>query len=242
MLSRFSQIPSFSLLLKAATLAALSYTSLSHAEFDLQLGFSSEYVRQGIKASSSRPVAHTGITYSHQTGLYTGTWATQVNHKDDDTQFEIDYYGGWYLPITTSFATDLSYTRYTFHGDKTTNDQAYGEGSLSMLFWDSLTLGYRYANNFKDSNEDLQTLELAHTYNGEEFGFEFSMRQYRYMKVNEDVNFGSKNHDDYFHFRFGVGRSYGSNDMSLSLERTNLGKEFDGNTQILFDYNYHFNF
>jgi len=233
-LSKITRISASAILLAAA--------ASSSAEFDLQLGASSEYVRQGIKESSSTPTLHAGITYSHQSGLYAGSWLTQVNRRKDKTQAEIDYYAGWYLPVTTNIATDLGYTRYTFHGDKITDPLAYGEGFFNLLLWDSLTLGYRHSDNFKDSDEELQTLEIAQTFIGEEFSFELSARQYRYLKLSDKANFGSGTHDDYFHFRLGVARSFGDSDISLSLERTNLGDEFDGNTQILLDYNRHFSF
>lgn len=216
--------------------------SHSQADFDLQLGASSEYVRQGIKESSSTPTLHAGLTYSHQSGLYAGGWVTQMNRRKDKTQAEVDYYAGWYLPITTQVATDIGYTRYTFHGDKITDPMAYGEGFFNLLLWDSLTLGYRHSDNFKDSDEELQTLEVAQSFIGEEFSFELSMRQYRFLKLSEQANFGSSNQDDYFHFRMGVARTFADSDISLSLERTNLNDEFDGSTQILLDYNRHFSF
>lgn len=224
----------------AFSLFLASCTALANADVDLQLGFGSEYVRSGIKESSAQPVLQGGAVYSHQSGLYGGAWATTINQKKYTTHSEFDFYGGWYFPITTTIASDMGYTRYTFHGDQVTDKQAYGEGFLNLLFWDATTIGYRHSDDYKGSGEELQTLELAHTFNGEEFGFEFSMRQYRYLHTTEDANFGSENRADYFHFRFGVARTFDNADYSVALERTNLGSNYDGGTQILFNYNYNF--
>ena len=92
------------------------------------------------------------------------------------------------------------------------------------------------------SGESLQTLELAHTVNSGEFGFEFSTRQYRYLNTTEDVNWGSESRDNYFHFRIGVARNYFQHNLGLSLEKTNLSSEFDGSTQIIFTYSRAFSF
>ena len=196
----------------------------------------------GIKQSSGQPVLQAGGRYTHDTGFYGGLWGSMVNRRDDDTEYEFDGYAGWYVPVFSGLALDLGYTRYTFQGDKNTTDDAYGEGFLNVLLSDSVTLGYRHSPDYLGNGEELQTLELGYVYNGEEFGFEASVRQLRYLSINDDVNWGGPNTDDYFHFRLGMARTYGDNEFSLAVEKTNLNKEFDGNTQIIFNFTRHFGF
>ena len=223
---------------------AMTFTGAqsASADFSLQAGAASEFIRQGVKQSSGLPVLQGGALYTHDTGFYGGLWGTTMNRKDDDTMFEIDGYAGWYVPLFTYTALDLGYTQYTFHGDSDIDSQDYGEGFLNILLSDAVTLGYRNAPDFQGSGETLQTLELGYTYNGQEFGFEASVRQYRYLQITDDVNFGGTHTDDYFHFRLGMARTYGENELSLAFEKTNLNKEFDGNTQIIFTYSRNFSF
>ncbi|NRA24186.1 MAG: hypothetical protein HRU08_06860 [Oleispira sp.] len=221
----------------------LSTTCASQADFQLDLGFASEYVRDGIKQSKAKPVLQFGGLYASQQGIYGGAWASSIERgSPDSTRFELDGFAGWYIPLATFMAIDLSFTRSTFLGDAKANKQAYNEGSLNLLFNNETTLGYSHANDYMGSGQALQTLELAHTINSGEFGFEFSTRQYRYLTTTNDINWGSKSRDDYFHFRAGVARSYFEHDMSLAIEKTNLSSQFDASTQIIFTYNRKFQF
>lgn len=227
------------------TLLALLFTasSVSQADIVLDAGFASEYVRDGIKQSKAKPVLQLNGLYSSQTGLYGGAWLSGVERgSQDSTRFEIDGYAGWYIPFNAFLAIDLGYTHAEFLGDADTKKQAYGEGFFNFLINDETTLGYRLAEDYMGSGENLQTLELAHTINTGEFGFELSARQYRYLKTTEDVNWGSESRADYFHFRLGVARNYFEHNLGLSLEKTNLSSDYDGGTQIIFTYSRAFSF
>lgn len=221
----------------------LSFTQVSQADFELDLGFASEYVRSGLKQSGAKPVLQAGALYSSQLGLYGGVWMSGVERgNQDSTRFELDGYAGFYYPISPLFAVDLGATRATFLGDADGSEQAYNEGFFNFLIDDSVTLGYRLADDYMGSGSELQTIELAYTLNSGSFGFEFSGRQYRYLEISEDVNWGSKSRDNYFHFRAGVARTYDVHNLSVGLERTNLSGEFDGGTQLLFTYSRNFKF
>ena len=107
---------------------------------------------------------------------------------------------------------------------------------------DATTLGYRLAEDYLGTGKPLQTIELAYTMNRGSFGFEFSARQYRYLEISEDVNWGNEHRDDYFHFRLGVARTYGAHNLSFGVERTNLSSQYSGGTQLLFTYSRNFSF
>lgn len=233
----------FSVISSTLLAFVLSVSSISHADIKLDAGFASEYVRDGIKQSNAKPVLQLGGLYSSQLGFYGGTWLSGIERgSPDSTRFEIDGFAGWYIPFTSFLAVDLGYNYATFTGDPDTEKQAYGEGFFNLLLNDETTLGYRLADDYMGSGEALQTLELAHTINSGEFGFELSTRQYRYLKTTDDVNWGSKNRNNYFHFRLGVARNYFDHNLGLSFEKTNLSSQFDASTQLVFTYSRAFNF
>ena len=223
----------------SSTLLALllSLSSISQADIQLDAGFASEFVRDGIKQSNAKPVLQLDAIYTSQLGFYGGAWLSGVERgSPDSTRFEIDGFAGWYVPLTSFLAIDLGYTHATFVGDADTSKQAYGEGFFNLLLNDETTFGYQLADDYMGSGQALQTLELAHTINAGEFGFEFSTRQYRYLKTTEDVNWGSKSRNNYFHFRVGVARNYFDHNLGLALEKSNLSSKFDASTQIVFTY------
>jgi uncharacterized protein (TIGR02001 family) len=229
----------------SSTLLALllAVSNVSQADIQLNAGLASEFIRNGIKQSNAKPVLQLDAIYTSQLGFYGGAWMSGIERgAPDSTRFEIDGFAGWYIPFTSYLALDLGYTRATFVGDAEATKQAYGEGFLNVLLNDATTLGYRLSDDYMGSGEALQTLELAHTVNAGEFGFEISTRQYRYLKVTDDVNWGGKGRDNYFHFRLGVARNYFEHNMGLALEKTNLSSEFDGSTQIVFTYSRNFSF
>jgi uncharacterized protein (TIGR02001 family) len=228
---------------KLVATGCLFAAPVSHADLQLDLGFASEYVRAGIKQSNAEPVLQAGGLYASQLGFYAGAWMSGINRgSPGSTRFELDGFAGFYLPLTSFAAIDLGFTRATFLGDADTSKQAYGEGFFNLLLNDETTLGYRLADDYLGSGETLQTLELAHTINSGEFGFEFSSRQYRYLKISEEVNWGNENRDDYFSFRIGVARSYHDHNLSLAIEKTNLSSQFDAGTQVVFSYSRKFEF
>ena len=221
----------------------LSMSNASQADFLLDAGFASEYVHHGIKQSNAKPVLQLDGLYASQIGLYGGLWMTGIERgAPDSTRFEIDGFAGWYVPLSTFLSVDLGMMRTTFTGDADTSKQAYNEGFFNILLNDKTTFGYRLADDYMGSGEPLQTLELAHTVNSGEFGFEFSTRQYRYLNTTEDVNWGSENRNNYFHFRLGVARNYLEHNLSLAFEKTNLSSKFDASTQIVFTYSRAFSF
>lgn len=229
----------------SSTLLALllSVSNISQADFQLDAGFASEYVHHGIKQSNAKPVLQFDGLYTSQLGLYGGLWMTGIERgSPDSTRFEIDGFAGWYVPLSSFLAIDLGMTRANYIGDADTSKQAYNEGFFNILLNDETTFGYRLAEDYLGTGEALQTLELAHTVNSGEFGFEFSTRQYRYLKTTEDVNWGSENRNNYFHFRVGVARNYLDHNLGLAFEKSNLSSKFDAGTHIVFTYSRAFSF
>jgi uncharacterized protein (TIGR02001 family) len=224
-------------------LSLSSLSSVSAADFQADIGFASEYVRQGMKQSGAKPVIQGNLIYTSQTGLYGGVWGSTVERgSPDSTRLELDGFTGYFLPLSTSFDLDIGYTYSTFWGEEDTKGDAYGETFVNVLYDKSTTVGYRYSADYMGSGEDLQVFELAHVYHMDDFSFEGSLRNYKYLDTTEDVNWGGDSRDDYFHFRISAARSYKENHFSLGLERTNLSSEFDGGTQIVFTYARQFNF
>lgn len=206
----------------------------------LNLGLVSEYMRDGISQTNGEYAMQAGADYTHNSGLYAGAALYELKHQSNSTNYERDLFAGYYRPLTDHLALDMALTRYNFHGSANAGRNSYNELSVRALMNDSLTLGWRHTHEFMGSHFPKRTLELAYTWPLDSFGLEFYTAQHRYLGIDEDYNFGSSHRDTYWHFRVAVERTWNQYDYRLSIERTNLTRDYDGGTKIQFGIHRYF--
>lgn len=104
------------------------------------LTFTSDYVFRGISQSDEHFAVQGGFDYAHEaTGLYIGTWASNVDFNSD-TSVELDVYAGW-AKSYGDFGIDAGYIHYNYPGESSLNtDEIYLGGS-----WKWFTAKYYYA-------------------------------------------------------------------------------------------------
>jgi uncharacterized protein (TIGR02001 family) len=107
------------------------------------MSFNSEYRFRGISQTFGQPALQGGIDYSHSSGLYLGTWASNVyggsSRQPLGTAFnqgnmEWDFYGGYKFEPIKDVTFDLGVLTYQYPGakynvatnDKYTNTEIYG--------------------------------------------------------------------------------------------------------------------
>src|SRR5690606_26715928 len=77
-----------------------------------------------------------------QSGLYIGTWASNVDSEDfGGSSVEVDYYVGFGNAITDDLSYDLQWATYTYPK----NSDATVEELLASLSYKALTVGAKYA-------------------------------------------------------------------------------------------------
>lgn len=79
----------------------------------------SDYVFRGISQTSGKPALQGGFDYAHPSGLYLGTWASNISWITDTagatgSSLEVDFYGGYKGSITSDLAFDLGLVAYTY--------------------------------------------------------------------------------------------------------------------------------
>lgn len=146
--------------LLAASLACASGSLSSHAlaqataaapehAFTGNLSLVSEYRYRGIAQTNARPAVQGGFDYVHASGLYAGTWATNVSWLSDagggvGNSVEWDVYGG-YKGTVGAFGYDAGLLYYHYPGtyppgfDSPNTVELYVAGT-----WKMLTLKYSY--------------------------------------------------------------------------------------------------
>ncbi|ABZ78357.1 conserved hypothetical protein [Shewanella halifaxensis HAW-EB4] len=97
--------------------AVILLTSLlgtaAHAAVEANIGATSNYLWRGVTQTDDAVAVQGGIDYSHDSGFYAGTWASNVDFGDD-TSYEIDFYAGFAGTIGDEFEYDLSYLYYAY--------------------------------------------------------------------------------------------------------------------------------
>ena len=95
-------------LLKLGVIAVFSgVMSLQAAEFESNVALSNDYVWRGMSQTSEEPAISGGFDIAGDSGLYFGTWASNVEFGDG-AALELDWYAGYANELENGFTYDLS--------------------------------------------------------------------------------------------------------------------------------------
>src|SRR6218665_2497463 len=78
----------------------------------------SDYRFRGISQTWHLPALQGGIDYAHSSGLYLGTWASNVsgNSYNNGAGLELDLYGGYKFAVSQDLTLDLGALAYVYPG------------------------------------------------------------------------------------------------------------------------------
>ncbi len=90
------------------------------------VGFVSNYIFRGISQTQGKPALQGGFDYAHSSGLYAGTWASNVAWVRDGgfksaSSLEWDFYAGYKGSIADDLSFDVGVLQYYYPGDGLTN-------------------------------------------------------------------------------------------------------------------------
>lgn len=125
-------------ILRTALLPLTLASSLAYADFNAEVGVYSDYRDNGVSWSDRDPAVQAGIGYAHDSGLYLGTWASNVNYgSDDDTKLEWQWYVGYEHEFNESFSASIEAATYFYLGGHDTSDGNYQEFSGTLTFFEN---------------------------------------------------------------------------------------------------------
>jgi uncharacterized protein (TIGR02001 family) len=111
----------------AASLAALlplSIPAVKAAEPTPEIEISgnvslvSDYRFRGISQTDKKPAIQGGFDLSHKSGLYLGTWASNVSQwANPGGSMEIDFYGGYATELPMGIGLDIGHIWYQYPGN-----------------------------------------------------------------------------------------------------------------------------
>lgn len=76
----------------------------------------SDYRFRGVSLSGGDPAVQGGITVSHDSGFYAGTWASSIDDGGTDIygDLELDLFGGWSGNLTDALGLDIGVLYYAY--------------------------------------------------------------------------------------------------------------------------------
>lgn len=109
----------------------------------------SDYLFRGVTQTQHKPAIQGGFDYSHASGFYIGTWASNVSWVEelfllDNSSIELDLYGG-YRGSVGDFGYDVGAITYYYPGDDKYNSVSPNTTELYLSgSWKFLTLKYSH--------------------------------------------------------------------------------------------------
>ena len=93
-----------------------SSMAIQSAEFESNVAIANDYVWRGMTQTSEEPAISGGFDIAGESGLYFGTWASNVEFGDE-AALELDWYAGYANELENGLSYDIGYLAFTYPGE-----------------------------------------------------------------------------------------------------------------------------
>jgi len=144
-----------------AGIAVLSCTVAMQARADeepgrltFNAGAFSQYIFRGLTQTNRRPALQAGADYASRTGLYVGTWLSNISWVSDTnpgakSPVEWDLYAGYRRSLSSSVGVDVGILRYAYPGRHGAPALGGASPNTTEAFvavtWNAVSLKYAHA-------------------------------------------------------------------------------------------------
>ncbi len=153
------------LLLAGPAFAAYAGAADASGSLTSNVGVSSQYVFRGLAQTNERPALQGGADYAHASGLYAGTWLSNISWFSDtnagtSASLEWDLYGGFRKTWNGGLTSDVGYLRYQYPGSYPDLPVGTVEPDTDEVYlalgwkWASLKYSYAFSDVFGVENSD----------------------------------------------------------------------------------------
>ena len=197
------------------------------AEFSGNVAYVTDYRFRGISQGDRSPAIQGGFDVALDSGLYFGTWASNVGGWSGGT-VETDFYGGFAMDLSESTAVDVGVIYYGYPEDDASPDLDYVEIFGSFSFQD-LTLGAAFSPDYFAGTDAFwylygdYSLGLAENLS---LDLHLGLNLFDDKEAGEAFGIGDLDDpdDNYIDYSVGLGTSGMGLDWGLTLVGTNLSK------------------
>jgi uncharacterized protein (TIGR02001 family) len=74
----------------------------------------SDYRFRGFSQTQQDPAVQGGITATHESGFYVGTWGSSINFANSNLSSEIDFFAGWSKAVSEGVTLDVGLLYYLY--------------------------------------------------------------------------------------------------------------------------------
>ena len=174
-----------------------------------------DYYFRGISQTLNDGAVQGGFDYAHDSGIYAGVWASNVDFGDE-ASLEVDTYIGFANDIGDSgFSYDVNFLRYNYDDvDYSTNELTFGLG------YSYFNVAYKYSDDWLGSDESSNYISL---------GFNYDLPADFALSASVGNSFGDaydKNTDtdfDYVDYKIGVSKDY----VGVSFDLSYVGNDLN---------------
>ncbi|MCD8522105.1 MAG: TorF family putative porin [Saccharospirillaceae bacterium] len=200
----------------------------SFAGVSADLAVVSDYRFNGVSQTDKSPALQAGLNYSHDSGLYAGTWASNVDFGgSDDTNLEWDYFLGFYHDFNPTFGIDVGYAQYTYRGASYSDDYNYGEYYAGLYFNANTTLYWYHAPEYFGLDTAHNVFKLSHSMPLGDYTLAFAAAHS--VSDDKDVWAWDENEASYQYAEVAVSRTFHGFDIKGSLMTTTIDDDFNDN-------------
>jgi uncharacterized protein (TIGR02001 family) len=133
--------------LGAAVAAALS-SGIASAELTGNAAITNNYIWRGVTQTSDQAAGQGGLDWGHSSGLYVGTWISNVDFSGSGDGYEMDVYAG-FGGEAGGFGYDLGVLTYQYPVTPNFNfTEVYASGTFSVV-----TIGLNYTVDAASGND-----------------------------------------------------------------------------------------
>jgi uncharacterized protein (TIGR02001 family) len=215
------------------TLIALALTAqgtAALADIEANATLATDYVFRGISQTDNQFAIQGGFDWSHDSGFYLGTWASNIDSQffggNTDPQIELDLYGGFSGDFSDSWGYDIGYIRYEYPGRGSVDTNEVYAGISFNDF--SGSVNYSDELNFIGDDDDAWYFNAAYdsTLPWYEIGFSASVG---YSTGDAWDNIGI---NDYVDWSVGVSKTVLGVDLGLTYTDTNISNSDCGSSTL----------
>ncbi len=203
------------LLLSSASAFAHENVEIAGFSMSANVTLVTDYLYRGLSQTTGDAAMQGGFDLEHDSGLYLGVWASNVDFADS---LEIDYYGGFGGAITDDIGYDLGVIYYDYPSDPSDPEGDFLEvyGSVEV---GSFSFGMNYSDDYF-----AETGSAVYYYGNYDLNLpaNFVLSFLTGYQDFKDDTFG--NEDSYVHYGVTLGKSALGFDFALSWSDTDISK------------------
>lgn len=185
----------------------------------------SQYIFRGITQSDEAPAIQGSLDWNHDSGVYLGTWGSNVDFNDgDESSVEIDVYGGVNFSAS-GFDFGVGLIHYMYPGADSSLDYDYTEVTASVgrdFGVASATGSFFYSPDYFAGSGDsyYYNLALSAPITALPGGLTFNAAV-GHQSIDDEAAYGTP---DYVDWNVGLGATVEGFDLSLSYKDTDLSR------------------